>query len=213
MHTKCRYRRSGTHFVGQELRCWVSQQQNWSGWNSTCSQILPRVLEFQIRIHQTIGQQNWRTYGANTDLSENSIWQPRSAIHLARFTRCFCSWHQEACSEVSERAKSRILLMREPYSCVCSTTLNGQREATQKPVCTVPKKWQHLRHNLSQDTGASSGPRQKIRCGKEHCNQPQGTCDIVKLQMVDLFKCHTSHPIFSATEPISLGQLRKGKRN
>ena len=28
--------------------------------------------------------------------------------------------------------------------------------------------------------------------------------------MVDLFKCHTSRPIFPATEPLSLGQLRNG---
>ena len=56
MYTKCRYRRTGTHFVGQESRCWVIQQQNWSGWNSTCSQILHCVLESRIRIHPTYYQ-------------------------------------------------------------------------------------------------------------------------------------------------------------
>ena len=73
-------------------------------------------------------------------------------------------------------------------------------------------KWQHLRPNSSQDTGVYWGQRQKVRGGmsmsmnlKEH--------DVVALQMVDIFKCHTSHPIFPATEPLSLGQLRKGGIN
>ena len=43
--------------------------------------------------------------------------------------------------------------------------------------------------------------------------EPQGKCDIVPLQMVDIFECHTSHPIFPATEPLSLGQSRKGRSN
>ena len=40
-------------------------------------------------------------------------------------------------------------------------------EAIQKLVCTMPKKWQHLRPNSSKDTGTSWGPRQKVRGGKE----------------------------------------------
>ena len=47
------------------------------------------------------------------------------------------------------------------YSCLCSTTMNGQRKAIQKLVCTMPKMWQHLRPNCSMDTGASWSPRQK----------------------------------------------------
>ena len=35
----------------------------------------------------------------------------------------------------------------------------------------------------------------------------------VALQKVDIFKCHTSHPILPATEPQSLGRLRKGGIN
>ena len=31
--------------------------------------------------------------------------------------------------------------------------------------------------------------------------------------MVDIFECHTSHPIFPATEPLSLGQSKKGRSN
>ena len=53
------------------------------------------------------------------------------------------------------------------YSCQCSTTLNGRREAIQNLVCTMPKKSQHLRPHSNQDTGASWGPRQKIRVGTE----------------------------------------------
>ena len=37
-----------------------------------CSQILQSVLESQIHIHPRIGQQNWKTYGTNTDVSNNS---------------------------------------------------------------------------------------------------------------------------------------------
>ena len=42
-------------------------------------------------------------------------------------------------------------------------TENGQ----QKLVCTMPRKSQRLRPNSSQDTGASWGPRQKLRGGTE----------------------------------------------
>ena len=58
--------------------------------------------------------------------------------------------------------------MRESYSCLCSTTLSGQRKAIQKFVCIMLKKWQRLRPNSSQDTGASWGPRQKIRDGTKN---------------------------------------------
>ena len=44
-------------------------------------------------------------------------------------------------------------------------------------------------------------------------NGPCGKCDILVLQIVDIFTCHTSHPIFPATEPLSLGLLRKGGSN
>ena len=94
-------------------------------------------------------------------------------------------------------------------SCLCSTTLDGQRKARQKLVCTMPQKWQHLRPISSQDTGASWGPRQKIRGGTEMFNEHQRTLDVVAWQLVDIFKCHTSHPTFQTTEPPSLGQLRK----
>ena len=33
------------------------------------------------------------------------------------------------------------------------------------------------------------------------------------MQMADIFQCHTSHPIFPATDPLSFGQLWKEGRN
>ena len=45
--------------------------------------------------------------------------------------------------------------MRGSYSCRCSATWNGQRMATQKLVCTMPKKWLHLWPNSSQDIGVA----------------------------------------------------------
>ena len=62
-------------------------------------------------------------------------------------------------------AKLQNSLMKGSCSCRCSTTLGGQREAIQKSVCTTPKTWQHVQPNPNQDTGASNGPRQKIRGG------------------------------------------------
>ena len=46
----------------------------------------------------------------------------------------------------------------------------------------------------------------RFRKYNDDSNEPQGTLDIVALQMVDIFKGHDSH--ISATEPLSLGQLR-----
>ena len=88
------------------------------------------------------------------------------------------------------------------YSCLCSSTLNGQRKAIQKLVCTMPKRWQHLRPNSSQDTSVSWSPRQKMRGGTQNPTNFK--------ENENILKCHTSHPIFPATEPLSLGQLRRG---
>ena len=35
-------------------------------------------------------------------------------------------------------------------------------------------------------------------------------CDVVASQMVDNVKCHTAHPIFPTTVPLTLGQLEEG---
>ena len=74
----------------------------------------------------------------------------------------------------------------------------------------MPQNWQHLRPISSQDTGASWGPRQKIRCGTEIPTNIKEHAILSHVKMVDIFKCHTSHRIFPATEPLSLAQLRKG---
>ena len=56
------------------------------------------------------------------------------------------------------------------------------------------------------------GPRQNIRGGTQIPTNLKEN-EILSQQMVDMFKCHTSHPIFPATESSPLGQLRKGGRN
>ena len=69
--------------------------------------------------------------------------------------------------------------MRGSDSWQCSVTLNGQGKEIQKLVCTLPEKWWLLRPNSSQDTGASWGPRQKIRVGTEIPTNFQGHLDII----------------------------------
>ena len=80
-----------------------------------------------------------------------------------------------------------------------------KRKAQLKLVCTLPKLWQHHWCFL--------GLRQTKRGGTEIPTNLKENWDSVALRMVDTFKCHTSHPILPATEPLSLGQLRNGGRN
>ena len=40
-----------------------------------------------------------------------------------------------------------------------------------------------------------------------YLNEPQGPWDMIALQKVDIFECHTSHLIIPPTEPVALGQL------
>ena len=61
-------------------------------------------------------------------------------------------------------------------------------------------KWQHLRQHSRKDVL------------EQHSNNFQGQWDIVTSQMVDIFKCQTSHPIRPATA-LSFGQLKKGKNH
>ena len=141
-HTTYQSCRTATHFDGQELRCWVLQQQNWSGWKFTCSQILHCVLESQIQIPPTnelgkkmedLGERTWNCRKMN-------FGSPRIAIHSARTTTCSYYSNQDAYSEILERANSRIF------------------------------RWQdHVHVHVLNDiewtnTGASLGLRQKI-CG------------------------------------------------
>ena len=52
----------------------------------------------------------------------------------------------------------------------------------------------------------------EIRCGTQIPTTAKDKWDSIALQMVDTFKCRTSYPMFPATEPLPLGQLRKGGR-
>ena len=77
---------SGTHFDGQELRCWkIQQQKNVQDEKFTCSWISHCVLESQIQIHLTVGQQNWMMYGTNMDLSKNWILQPEKCDSFSTY--------------------------------------------------------------------------------------------------------------------------------
>ena len=73
-----------------------------------------------------------------------------------------------------------------------------------KPVCTMPKKWKHLRPNSSQDV-ASWSPRQKIRGGTDV------PTNLKENQILSHYRAYFP-PIFPATEPLSNGQLRKRGR-
>ena len=100
------------------------------------------------------------------------------------------------------------------------------KKALLKPVCTMPKKWQQLRSLIQAWTlvlpgagvrkykgvaayGAQFKPGHWFFVDLEsektwwngNPNKPQKQRDIVALQMVDMCKCHTSQPIFPATEP------------
>ena len=43
------------------------------------------------------------------------------------------------------------------------------------------------------------GPASENTWWNGNSNELQGLLDVVALQMVDMFKCHTSHPILEAT--------------
>ena len=96
----------------------------------------------------------------------------------------------------------------ESYACLCSTTFIAQRKAIEKLVCTMPKKWQQLRANSSQGIHwCFLELASEKTWWNGNPNKPYGQWDSQVSQMVDMFKCHTSHT------PYSLGQLTKGGRN
>ena len=109
MHTICRYCNTGKHSVGRDLRCWVIQQQNWSGWKSTCSQIQPCSLASRIQIHPTIGTtqmdegRNEHGFDKNLDLAAREIpfvWHVPPGASTIDI--------KKTCSESPERARSTI---------------------------------------------------------------------------------------------------------
>ena len=127
------------------------EQQNWSGWKSTCSPTLNCASESQIQIHPTIGQQHWKKYGPNTDMSKNWVWQSEKCKSFGTLYQVLLPFKSRNVLRNTWTGNLKNLLMRGSYSCLCSTTLNGQRKEIPKLVCTMPKKWQHLRPNSSQD--------------------------------------------------------------
>ena len=107
MHTIWWYGRIGSHVVGQEWRCWVIQQQNWSGWMFTCSQIPHCVLESQIQIHSTLQMERSRT-----DVQQNWLRQPEKCTSFGTYYQVLSlltsrSTFREA--DVLERSTSIIL--------------------------------------------------------------------------------------------------------
>ena len=194
MHTIWNSCKPGTHFDSQELLCWVVQQQNL---------IRMEVYVFSdstmcVGVSNPDPPTNWAT-------KLQDVWNEHGFVdkfiwHVV--PRASAIQNQEAFKN-TWTGKLQNLSMRGSYACLCSTTLDGQRKAKQKLVCTMPQKWQQLRPNSSQDTGASWSSRQKIRGGKQLPT---------KLKDNGILS-HTSHPIFPATEPLSHGQLNNGWRN
>ena len=160
---------------------------NWSGWKFTCSQTLHCVLESPIEILPIAGQQHWREHGT---------WIRRNiefGMHLASATKRFYHSNHETYSGTLERTNSRIFLW-EDHIHVC--------------VHNAPKVSAFAAQFKQGQWTASEN-----RWWNGNSNEPQGQWPVVALQVLDIFTCHTSHPIFPATEPLSHGQLRKGGSN
>ena len=114
------------------------------------------VSDSEIPIHPTTGQQKL----SNNPEKCNAFGKCYQVLPLLTSRSIFRGiW----------TGKIQNLLMRWSCSCLCSMTLDGHRKALQKHDCTVPKKWQHLRPNSSQDAGASWGPRQTNHLGGKDC--------------------------------------------
>ena len=159
------------------------------------------MLESQIQIHPIIG------YGTNTNFVEKFnlaarevqfIWHElpgASAIGIKRHIQDYSNGHNPE------------YLMKGSSSCLCSTTLNGQK---QYRTMIMPKKWAAFATKFKQRTFVLR-PASENMWWNAHSNESRGQRDIVALQMVDIVRCRASHPIFPATDPLSLGHLKKGR--
>ena len=106
MLTTWRYCRTGKHSVGHELR-WSSSKNDQDE--------RPRVLRLYF-VRRSVESRSIRQLGNNIGrgIEGTRIWRkfelgsPRSAIHLARTPWSSHFWHQNAHSEVSERAESSM---------------------------------------------------------------------------------------------------------
>ena len=120
--------------------CWVIQHQHWSRWQFTCSQMLHCV-----GVSNPDPSNNWTTKLEDVwnehGFVENWSWQ------LQR--RNSFGTHHQALPHLTSRNKFR----------------HNRMGWMQKIVGTMTKRWQHLRHNSSPDTGASWSLRQRRRGG------------------------------------------------
>ena len=137
---------------------------------------------------------------------------PRSVIHVVRTTKFSHSWQQEAYSEKLEPAKSRICWWRDHIH------VSGQRHWKDE------ENWH--RNLFAQCQRNDSICREKqaktlvllwlafwkyaVERKLQRTSKKTRYC---RIAAVRIFKCHTSHPICSATEPKSLGHWKKGRSN
>ena len=201
-----------------------------------CSQISHSVLESQIQTHPMSGQRSRRMYGTNKDLSKSWIWQPEKCNSIATYTLVLTM-------STSSIAVSHEYLRKGFCAELMHTTLVFSRCKIQFYVCsewndrTCFYRWSqglysellegakskvfwwtdlihvYVQRHWKDRTVVLLGARVRVYVVERESQHTQGKWDKIALQMVDIFKCHNSHPIFVATEPLSLGQLRKGWRN
>ena len=134
------------------------------------------------------------SYGTNTYLPKNWIWQPEkcNSIRTYYLVLPVLTWRT-----IFRRiwiGKVQNPLKIGSYLCRCSTTLNGHRKAIQKPVCTMPT-WQLLQHKSSHCLGVSWSLCWRRRGGTKIPTNP--------------IKCHTSHPVFQRQSHHGLDKWRK----
>ena len=106
-----------------------------------------------------------------------------------------------------ESSEARIRFMS-----LSSTTSSGHRKVIQKPGCTA-KEVEASATQFKPGYWCFLVPASEKYLVE--CNLPAnlfGKLDIVALQMVLIFKCHISHPIFLATEPLTLGQIEDTRK-
>ena len=109
--------------------------------DAVCTKTTENIGQRRIQCANLAGLEHM--CGTNMDLSKIEFDSPRSASHLAPIAKVFLPWTSRGICRNS--GKLQNISMKGSCSFLCSTTLDGQRKATQKPVCTTPKTWQHSR--------------------------------------------------------------------
>ena len=163
------------------------------------------VCESQIQIFPIIGQRHWRMYGPNMDLSNKCIGSPRSAIHLVCITWWFYYSIQQTFSGTFQRANSRLFWWKYHFHVyVQRHWMDKERQC--RYLFAQCQRSGNICGSFQAKTLVFSG----VCVNTWWNNIPifQGIWDIVALQMVDILKFHTSHPIFPAKEK-SVEELRK----